>query len=199
MSDVQTAEDLQQELLAKTGLTPRDGESAKDFTVRVARRIHTDFTDDQWGDLTEEAQNWTNNNIEANEGLQGRTYQLLMVPESEQADEAQSEEAEKSESENTKEEIGDDEMAAKKEKGAKKANGNGKPKKNVGRKGRTGKFPMDGVVTVLAGENPKRKGSEAASRFAKYKTGKTVSEMITAGVRWTDLNWDSEHGHIKIG
>jgi hypothetical protein len=202
MSDVQgTSEELQKELLSRSKLTPKEGEAAEDFTVRVARKFHTG-TDEEWEELSdvEGAQEWVNHNVETNEGMHDGVYWLLTVPETEQSAQEGAEEGEP--------DSGDEGMATGKtsKKGAKAGavkNGNGEAKKakkeSNGRKGRAGRFPMDAVITVLATENPKRKGSEAASRFAKYKTGKTVFEMLTAGVRWTDLNWDAEHQHIKIG
>lgn len=53
-------------------------------------------------------------------------------------------------------------------------------------------------ITVVAKENPKRKGSDAAKRFAKYKNGMTVQEARDAGVGPGDLKWDIEKGFISV-
>ena len=54
-------------------------------------------------------------------------------------------------------------------------------------------------ITVLAAENPKRKGSESAARFAKYKTGMTYAQAIEKGLTRADISWDLKHGYIKLG
>ena len=64
--------------------------------------------------------------------------------------------------------------------------------------GRKGSFPLDAKITVIAKENPKRKGSEAEKLFKLYETGQTVSEALAAGLRWRDLRWDSEAKFIGI-
>ncbi len=60
------------------------------------------------------------------------------------------------------------------------------------------------VVTVLSPynkENPKRKGSKSAKRFALYNRGKkgmTVEAALKAGVRLDDIRWDLRHEFIAL-
>jgi hypothetical protein len=46
--------------------------------------------------------------------------------------------------------------------------------------------------------NPKRAGSAANERFARYKAGMTVAEAIEAGVTRADINWDVKQGFIIV-
>ena len=46
--------------------------------------------------------------------------------------------------------------------------------------------------------NPKRKGSKAHTRFAKYMAAKTVAEFLKLGGLKADLRYDSDHGFLKI-
>jgi hypothetical protein len=48
--------------------------------------------------------------------------------------------------------------------------------------------------------NPKRDGSAAHARFAKYKSGMTIQQALDAGITRGDINWDSkpEQGFIVI-
>ena len=66
---------------------------------------------------------------------------------------------------------------------------------NVGRKSK-----IDGTqkITVLVDENPKRAGSNAHARFAKYKTGMTVSKALELGVTPADLAYDTKSKYISI-
>jgi len=59
-------------------------------------------------------------------------------------------------------------------------------------------FRADAKISVLAQENPKRKGSAAHRRFAKYKSGQTVAEALTAGVQREYLRWDARRKFIKV-
>ncbi|HEV8493860.1 MAG TPA: hypothetical protein VGR76_16400 [Candidatus Angelobacter sp.] len=72
--------------------------------------------------------------------------------------------------------------AAKKtvKKAAKKASG--------ASKGRRAKFSDDAKITLLVKENPRRKGTVAYDKFAKFKSGMTVGEFIKAGERHEDWN-----------
>src|ERR1700693_5982652 len=71
--------DVQAELLTTTKLTPKPGESAEDFTVRVAEKVHSKFSNDQWEALSEEVQQWVNDNIVAIE--EKKPVGLLTLPE----------------------------------------------------------------------------------------------------------------------
>lgn len=83
-----------------------------------------------------------------------------------------------------------EDMAAKKA-SAKKA---AKPEAKKGRPSAN----ADGKIKVLAKENPKRKGSEAYKRFAKYVTGMTVAEALKKGVTSADIAYDKKHGFISV-
>jgi len=72
-------------------------------------------------------------------------------------------------------------------------------------KGKRGKRELDPndpfmrqTIHVERLENPKRKGSKAAKRFALYKNGMTVLQYLQAGGTRGDVNWDSQHEHIKL-
>lgn len=53
-------------------------------------------------------------------------------------------------------------------------------------------------ITVLAEENPKRKGSLSHARFAKYKNGMTLEAALAAGIKAADISYDEDHGFIKV-
>lgn len=57
---------------------------------------------------------------------------------------------------------------------------------------------MEQVVVLLVKENPKRPGSKARERFAKYEMGMTRQQALDAGVTGGDLRWDVGHGFIKL-
>jgi hypothetical protein len=201
MSSIQ---EIQERVLTLTKLKPKADESAEDFTKRVIKKVNilADADAQNWEELGEDAQAWVNKNVNAEENEQ--ELDCLELPEDEP--EAEPEEA-----------AADDEAEGEQEneverKSVKKAS-NGKAKKEVKAKaakpakkaseagagrGRKGAFPLDAKVKVLAEENPKRKGSEAAKRFNKYETGKTVADLLKKGVQWGDLRWDQKHGHISI-
>jgi hypothetical protein len=67
-----------------------------------------------------------------------------------------------------------------------------------GKAGRVGKFPLEARIRLLTKENPKRQGTLAAKKFAKYTSGMTVGEAIAAGIRWKDLSWDTTHEYITV-
>ena len=60
-------------------------------------------------------------------------------------------------------------------------------------------FAPTATITVLVTENPKLKGSKAAKRFGKYKTGMSIADAIKAGLRRDDFNNDSDKKFISIG
>lgn len=77
---------------------------------------------------------------------------------------------------------------AAKPKAAKKANGDAT----------RARFSGDSTITVLAGENPKQKGSAAHERFELYKNGMTVDQFLAAGGLRADLSWDTRKGFVSI-
>jgi lipoprotein-anchoring transpeptidase ErfK/SrfK len=64
--------------------------------------------------------------------------------------------------------------------------------------GRPRRFLDDQVVTYVAAENPKREGTDTHERFKLYSKGKTVSQLLGAGVRREDLIWDVKKGFVEI-
>lgn len=50
------------------------------------------------------------------------------------------------------------------------------------------KFSDDAKIKLLAKENPRRKGTEAYERFAKFKDGMTVGEFVKACERHPNWN-----------
>lgn len=56
--------------------------------------------------------------------------------------------------------------------------------KTVGR----AKFSDDAKIKLLVKENPRREGTEAHARFAKFKDGMTVGEFIKACERHPNWN-----------
>ncbi len=61
-------------------------------------------------------------------------------------------------------------------------------KKTGASKGRRAKFSDDAKITLLVKENPRRKGTVAYDKFAKFRNGMTVGEFIKAGERHEDWN-----------
>jgi hypothetical protein len=63
-----------------------------------------------------------------------------------------------------------------------------KAKKTGAAKGRRAKFSDDAKITLLVKENPRRKGTVAYDKFAKFRSGMTVGEFMKAGERHEDWN-----------
>jgi hypothetical protein len=78
--------------------------------------------------------------------------------------------------------------APKKKAAAKKAVKKVAKKASGASKGRRAKFSDDAKITLIAKENPRRKGTVAYDKFAKFKNGMTVGEFIKAGERHEDWN-----------
>lgn len=54
------------------------------------------------------------------------------------------------------------------------------------------------MITVLVDRNPKRAGSKAAERFARYVNGMTYGEALKAGIRRDDVYWDLERRFVEV-
>lgn len=58
------------------------------------------------------------------------------------------------------------------------------------------------IVTVVATENPKKKGSMSYDRFQDYfslKGGESVDQVLrTTNIRMDDIRHDSDHGFITL-
>lgn len=72
------------------------------------------------------------------------------------------------------------------------------PKREQAKRGRKSVWGDDQVITLLVKQNPKKPGSAAHGRFAKYKTGMTVMQALRAGVTTEDLTWDTKKAFIRI-
>lgn len=60
-------------------------------------------------------------------------------------------------------------------------------------------YPGTELLTVLAKENPKKKGSKSAARFEGYFNSATVGAALAKGVTYQDVDYDVKHGFIKVG
>ena len=73
-----------------------------------------------------------------------------------------------------------------------------KAKANSGRV----KFPDDGKITLIAKENPRRKGSKSHQRFDLLRSGMTVGEYLKEGEKLgadvSNLATDVKRGAISI-
>lgn len=56
----------------------------------------------------------------------------------------------------------------------------------------------EATITVLAAENPKRKGTAAFDRFKIYKDGMSVADFLKKGGKSIDLGYDTKAGHISL-
>ena len=54
------------------------------------------------------------------------------------------------------------------------------------------------TIRLLSPTNPKKVGSKAAARFAKYVDGMTVADALAAGIKSIDIAWDSRRKHIEL-
>jgi len=122
----------------------------------------------------------------------GRT---IMSMKEEMAEEAAAEKAEKKE--NAKKAKSAKKAKTKKAK-MKKTKKNGKMKK--GKKGKKSRGPrmVDGKITLLVKENPKRKGSNAHKKYELYRKHKTIAGYLKAGGKRSSLRYDERHENIKL-
>lgn len=88
--------------------------------------------------------------------------------------------------------------AATKKTTTKKGKGWSKAKGNKKTKAKRGPRVVDGKITLLQKENPKRKGSSAYKRYELYKKHKTVASYLDAGGRRSSLRYDERHNFIKL-
>lgn len=86
------------------------------------------------------------------------------------------------------------EKTVKKEKPVKKATKGNEKKERKSR----GPAIADGKITILAKENPKRKGTNAHKKFELYKKHKNIASFLEAGGKRNSLRYDEKHGYIKL-
>jgi ADP-ribose pyrophosphatase YjhB (NUDIX family) len=63
---------------------------------------------------------------------------------------------------------------------------------------KTSKVGGDDLIKLHVQSNPKKPGSAAAERFAKYQDGMTVAEYKAAGGTAEDLAWDRKRGFVTF-
>ena len=73
------------------------------------------------------------------------------------------------------------------------------PEKTNFRRRFTKVYPEAELLTVLVKENPKKKGSKSAARFEGYFNSATVGAALAKGVTYQDVDYDVQHGFIKVG
>lgn len=56
----------------------------------------------------------------------------------------------------------------------------------------------DMLIVVNVAGNPKRLGSKAFARFAKYKSGMAVAQAKSNGITDEDLRWDHKRRFIAL-
>ena len=66
------------------------------------------------------------------------------------------------------------------------------------RRGRRSTIDHNARIKVLAKENPKRPGTGAAKRFAKYADGITVKTFLRKGGKIEDVRWDRKQKFIAL-
>jgi hypothetical protein len=64
-------------------------------------------------------------------------------------------------------------------------------------RGRSPKINDEAVLTYVA-DNPKRKGTEAFRKFAVYKVGMKIGDVVKKNVDRADINYNLERGFIKV-
>jgi hypothetical protein len=213
------------EVVAATRQQPRLGETPAQFAWRAADKLDKlcNTKAELWGTLSDAAQDWhvkamEQYNVAFNEKLKGDDL-IATIPPLEGFVAAVEKPEEKPDKKPDPDAGGIGSHADEKEKpmsvssarrkvvppvkaGAKSpksAKAKAKAAAANGARGRPGLFAVDAKIKVLVDANPKRKGSDSAKRFAKYKTGMTVSDALKAGVTWPDLRWDRDHKYISIG
>lgn len=115
--------DLQTQVLALAKLKPKDGESAQEFTKRVADKLQFRNDEEKWASLPENVQAWSNDIISAAD--KDQDFELLDLPEAEpQAEEPDAEAEAEPDPEEAEVEAEEGEQESVVEaKSAKKANG----------------------------------------------------------------------------
>jgi hypothetical protein len=71
--------------------------------------------------------------------------------------------------------------------------------KSNGNAARKGAFNPAHKIHLLVKENPKRKGSKEAKRYARYRNGMTVAQAFEKGMNALNLSRDVERKCITVG
>lgn len=96
-------------------------------------------------------------------------------------------------------EKAEEKEAKKKKKVAKKMKAKKAKKMKKGKKTGKSRRPrvVDGKITMLVKENPKRKGSKAYKRYELYRKNKTIADFLEAGGKRSSIRYDERHKFIK--
>ena len=184
------------ELQALLQLEQANGEAPLSYAKRMAVKANN-LKDDEWQGLSEPAQKWVNDALEA---VENKTE----VPLPEGLEAAAEPEAEEAVAEETEVDppAGGKKPAKKKavpKKVTVKKAAKPKASANGAKRGPKGGFAGTDKIKILTKENPFRAGTKSAAWWAKYENGMTVEAAIAAGVPRHHIRWDSILENIKIG
>ena len=216
---------IEKELTGVIKVKREDGESDQEFFTKLVTEGEKSFGKDEslWGKLSEGTQRWYNAAAEASEG--GKTvpnYNGEIVEAEAEAEEdgeptaedkaeeaaervqVAAEEPKKKKAKAPKEKAPPKKAAAKAEKekpakAEKKAKANGSESAVKSTRGRKGSFSPSDKIKKVAAKNPFREGSKAAKCYGEYKVGRTVQQVLDAGVPRSKLNRHMNKGVVTIG
>jgi hypothetical protein len=166
---------IAQELQDVCKMQPQPGQTAADFMRKLAVKANG-LTDDAWEGLSDNAQRWVQNALDAVDGKRPlpRLKGIVTV----------------------KSNGGTPPTKVSKPKAAKPK---AEPKPKAARGPATSRFrPKGADKIVVESNNPYRPGSKSHTVFSLYHTGMTVEEAEKAGVPRDYLTWDHRHGFIRI-
>jgi hypothetical protein len=198
------------ELTAVYKLKPRPAEDQNDFAERAVEKIDKTEGDDEWDQLTPQAQAWVNEGVKVaarRKALRKQEGDHLLpafsdldgwpAEAAEPATEEEKEVTTTKESKSSKATKAAKAVVAKVKKAKPEAKAK-KAAKGTGR-GRAPNYAADAKIKLLVKDNPHRAGTGRFKRWPKYKSGMTVSEAIKAGLTYQNLRFSVLDGHIAIG
>ncbi len=210
------SETIQVQVLALTKLKPKAEETADDFTRRAVKKLHG-LTDEQWAELPDSVQAWTNDNMLADE-KELPLVDPLELPEAEAADPEPTTDKEVDPvEEETAEDAAEQKepVVAKSVKSTSKKVAAAKPEKKAaskaaakpakvakeggetrGRKPNIG--PLNAKIKILNKKPPGRADTVRQKVFAKYQSGMTVEAAHKAGVPYNFMRWHVAQGWIEL-
>lgn len=212
------------ELCKLFDIEPKKNEDNQAFLKRFMKHAdgELDGNDKLWAKMSEDAQNWYNEAVDAMEekkavplpdGLaggddddedsapkrKGAKAGKAAKPDKAEKVGKKGKRAKADEDEDSDEDEGPKRKKAKA--GKEKANGKGRSKGNGIKRER--RFTDSQKITLLVKENPKREGTASYERFDAYfdKKVKTVGDALAKGITLGDLAWDSDEkrNYIRIG
>lgn len=183
------------ELQDVLGLEAKPGETQEGFSERLARKSN-DLTNDEWEALSEPAQVWVNNAIEALD--KKRSVALPSGIEEVLSAEGVTKAPAKAKKPVVSKGKKAAPMEEAKKKGA-KVKAPAKAKAKPAGRGPNGKFGKADKIKVVPEKNPFREGSKCFGWFGSIKDGMTIEEAVTAGAPRHHIRWAHSLGHIKVG